>query len=390
MGAPVAEPVPPWVAYADTVLQREALLWRLGAGVAPRDLAGWYVTGEDVDRVLAGLPGLDGATRDDAASLRERLAPDLDRARTRLVDDLAGHSRFASLVRSAHLDTEEAATLAVLAAVELSPARQRLVGYLHDDVRLPRVTFALLQRLADAAHCAPDAALVRLALVATEPTGAWATRAVIVADRVLWHLLGEDAHDPALPPRTRLLDAHDREGDVDEPAPSGLLLVHGGDRESRLRQARRSAPTSGLLVTRPPATAEAGLALVREAVVGHRTIVIELDASLAVAEAALVERTPELSWVLFGTGRARPGGRPGRRLVGDQLRRPDRHRGGLSPGARPGPARGTPARSRAAAAGRDRADGWVTHGAGGGAQAGRGVIWTDWRCGPLRGRGGPT
>lgn len=309
---PVDQPAA-WQAYADAVLQREALLWRLGSGVAPRDLAGWYVTGEDVDRVLSGLPGLDGAPHAVAEALRERLAPDLDRARAGLVDDLAGESRFARLARSAHLDPDTAATLAVLAAVEVSPSRQRLVGYLHDDVRLPRVTLSLLQHLGATdhratthgatthgatTHCAPDAALVRLGLVVVEPTGPWATRTVTVADRVLWHLLGDDATDPALPARTRHLDAQDPAGDLGDPARPSLLLVHGGDRESRRQAARHWAPRSGLLVTRAPATPEAGLALVREAVVEDRVLVIELEAELTVAHAVLVERTPELVWVL--------------------------------------------------------------------------------------------
>ena len=34
----------PWLAYADALLHREALLWRVGGGVAPREAAGWFVT----------------------------------------------------------------------------------------------------------------------------------------------------------------------------------------------------------------------------------------------------------------------------------------------------------------------------------------------------------
>lgn len=49
-----------WEVLADVLLQREALLCRLGEGVPPRDLAGWFVAPEDVDRILRTLPGLDG------------------------------------------------------------------------------------------------------------------------------------------------------------------------------------------------------------------------------------------------------------------------------------------------------------------------------------------
>ena len=54
--------------------------------------------------------------------------------------------------------------------------------------------------------------------------------------------------------------------------PSGeadLLLVHGGDRESRLRRGR-NRPGAGLLVSPPPQDAEAWDAVVREATIAAR------------------------------------------------------------------------------------------------------------------------
>ena len=55
---------PPWQVLADTLLQREALVCRLGDGMLPHDFAGLYVGADEVDRILRTLPGLSGATAD--------------------------------------------------------------------------------------------------------------------------------------------------------------------------------------------------------------------------------------------------------------------------------------------------------------------------------------
>lgn len=194
--------VPAWQTWADVVLQGEALMWRLGEGVAPRDLAGWYVTMADADRILSTLPGLNGADRLRVEALRAECEPDRQRARELLRVELDGPSRFAQLTRAAALTPSEAETLAVLAAVELSPQRQRLVAYLNDDVRLPRLTLALLDRLTDSAVCGPDQTLVRLGLVEMDGTDTFATRTVSIPSRVTWYLLGNDAADLDLPDHT--------------------------------------------------------------------------------------------------------------------------------------------------------------------------------------------
>lgn len=127
----------PWLAYADALLHREAMLWRVGGGVAPREAAGWFVTDADVEAILAGLPGLDGADPARAAELDERLAGDLAERRRDFLAFLHEDGRFAGLAARAGLDELGATVLALLAAVERSPQRQRLVAYLHDDMRLP-------------------------------------------------------------------------------------------------------------------------------------------------------------------------------------------------------------------------------------------------------------
>ena len=120
---------------------------RLAEGRPPRDFAGLYVADEEAQRLLAGLPGLDGPGRERVAAVHAATAGPLARARAAFTAALAGDSRFAAVCRYARLTPGEAEVLALLAAVELSPARQRLVGYLQDSVQLPRLTVATLRRV---------------------------------------------------------------------------------------------------------------------------------------------------------------------------------------------------------------------------------------------------
>lgn len=295
--------VPAWQTWADVVLQGEALMWRLGEGVAPRDLAGWYVTMADADRILSTLPGLNGADRLRVEALRAECEPDRQRARELLRVELDGPSRFAQLTRAAALTPSEAETLAVLAAVELSPQRQRLVAYLNDDVRLPRLTLALLDRLTDSAVCGPDQTLVRLGLVEMDGTDPFATRTVSIPSRVTWYLLGNDAADLDLPDHTSVHrgDGPRPEHDQGPTTTTGLVLVHGADRASRLSRTSSLFGGRSLLITTAPVTPGAATAIVRESVISQAVIVVELDQPLRPNQISWIEGAADRSWVLSST-----------------------------------------------------------------------------------------
>jgi len=286
-----------WEAYADSLLLREALQWRLGGGVAPREAAGWFVTDADVEAILAGLPGLDGADPARAAEVRERLLPGISERRDDFLASLADPEpdRFAGLVTRAGLEAVAATVLALLAAVESSPQRQRLVAYLHDDMRLPRLSLGLLARLSDTAAVAPDAALVRLGLAEVDPDGPWSNRVVSLAGRVNWYLRGNDAPDEQLPVEARLVG---QGGPAAAGLPAALTLIHGADGESRRSTAIRLVPDRGLLVAPPPAEPRALTALVREAVVAGRTLVVETDEPLSPLLGRAIEQAPEVAWVV--------------------------------------------------------------------------------------------
>jgi hypothetical protein len=288
---------PAWEALADALLQREALLCRFGEGVPPRDLAGWFVAPEDVDRILRTLPGLDGPAPEVAAPLLEQLDGYLVDARRAFTTSMGGDSRLADLARRASLSDADAEALAQLAAVELHPQRQRLVGYIQDSVQLPRLTLATLDRIlgstAGALLVAPDAALRRGQLVDVEEQGPWAVRMCSVPPRVAWYLRGDAAPDRDLPPGTRRLIAV--RGCRPKP---DLLIITGADRETRLRAVQRTWPEVSVLLTSVPTATEGWDALVREATVTGSVVVLEIEVPLDPAARQVVERTDHLAWAL--------------------------------------------------------------------------------------------
>ncbi|MEU4237154.1 ATP-binding protein [Actinoplanes sp. NPDC026619] len=284
-----------WTAVADALLQREALICRLGEGRPPRDFAGLYVADDEVDRLLATLPGLDGPGPERVAAVRAGAAGPVVKARAALAARPPGP--FTDLVAAAGLTTAEAEVLAVLVAVEVSPARQRLVAYIQDSVHLPRLTLATLGRVffeedhPSARSLSPGGALTRTGLARLTGDGPWATLIAEPAARLIWHLAGDPTPDPGLPAGSTL-----RPGG--KTGQRGLMLVNGGDRESRLR----AIGDIGLLITTPPASEAEWRAVIREATIGGLTVVLELAEPLTPAGQDAIQRAGQLGWVLSSPG----------------------------------------------------------------------------------------
>jgi hypothetical protein len=104
----VVSPAPAWEAFADTVLQRQALLVRLGEGVPPSDYAGLAVTHGELERIARTLPGLDGPSPADTAGLRAALDPVVDARRRDLRASLGDGSCFSALCRRAGAEPDDA------------------------------------------------------------------------------------------------------------------------------------------------------------------------------------------------------------------------------------------------------------------------------------------
>ncbi|WP_370378883.1 ATP-binding protein [Catenulispora sp. GAS73] len=285
-----------------------------------------YVDDIEAEQILATLPGLTGPSPEQVGTVRARLRPVMDKAEawfeTSLADGSAAFrvsesaavltasdasdatavsdepgSDFARLVAVARLNGVDARVLAVLAAVEMSPHRMRLVTYIQDNVQLPRLTVASMDRMVPGAarRLAPGAPLRRSGLVQTAPDGPWATRMCWPAERVAWALAGDDSPDPGLPAGAVRLDAADPRA-ADPAAEPELLLVSGSDADSRLAAVRRAWPGRRLLVTRPPATEQEWSAVAREAAVGGRAVLLRLAGTLDPAAADRVATLTELSW----------------------------------------------------------------------------------------------
>ncbi|PBC75967.1 ATPase family protein associated with various cellular activities (AAA) [Streptomyces sp. TLI_235] len=287
---------PPWQVLADTLLQREALVCRVGEGRPPRDFAGLYVAREDLDRVLRALPGLDGPDLAAVQQVRDHLQPQLAVARERFAGSLAGGGEFARLVRRVGLGDAEAELLAVLCAVDLSPARMRLVNYLQDSVQLPRLTLGTAARmLGSALPAAPGGRLATAALVTVDADGPWANRMLAPADRVLWALTGHHRPDPELP------FGASRIALPTEPDPAAapeVLLVSAGDAAGRLRAVADHRPGQGLLVSPVPASPAGWRALVREASIGALAVVLELGHPPDRELCEQLDRADHLTWAL--------------------------------------------------------------------------------------------
>jgi ATP-dependent 26S proteasome regulatory subunit len=298
---PPAAAVESWEAFADAVLRRAAVAARLAAGEPPRDLAGLYITDDDVTRLAGDLPGFAGAT---AAEIGEGVA-DLDAAvaaaRAAFRADLAEPaSLFTAVAWNAGLDPEEAEVLAFVAAVERSSVRQRLVAYLHDNVAATRPTLGLLDQIFPTRHraslaAAPDAAAVRACIVIVGEDGPWASRTVSLPPSLAWALRGDGSLDPDLPAAARIARTDDVPADG---AP--FLLVTGGDRTSRLLTAFERTAGTAFLITPIPEQRAQWDAVVREATVAGLAVVLEVGdgTTLDATAARTIERTDHLAWAV--------------------------------------------------------------------------------------------
>ena len=125
---------------------------------------------------------------------------------------LEGESRLAVLARRADLTQPECEVLGLLCAIELDPRRERLVGYLSDDVTQRRMSpWTLRQVFApdeeQVIAVGPSSGLRRAALLAPPADGPWAAAPVTVASTVMWWLAGAPAIHVDLPAGIELLEA---------------------------------------------------------------------------------------------------------------------------------------------------------------------------------------
>ena len=188
------------VAVVDAEI-RHAVASRRSVDPNPDDaFRGLYLSEEDADRLVdGGWPAL------------LEMPPEVQAAREAFRAALASApgSRLGRFVERFGLGPIDLDLLAITLAPDLDARFERLYGYLNDDVTRRRATIALAFELAGVpstlaaarGRLAPASPLVRGGLVLVEETDRpFLTRSLRVPDRVIAHLLGDDAPEQSLVP----------------------------------------------------------------------------------------------------------------------------------------------------------------------------------------------
>lgn len=303
-----------WADLADVLLQRAALVARVARDRSPDPLAGLKVDEGDLSALLGELPGMDDAWHK-AEEVERATAEETAMAMKRFAESLDGEGRFAELARRAALDTGEAAVLAVLCAVEADPRRQRLVGYLNDDVTARRATVWTLGQIVDEgtvlAALAPGGSLRRACLLEPVAEGTWSAAPLAVSPSVMWWLHSAPGPDPDLPPGAHWV-IHSKGAVTTMPVVADAcrsdfgggdprtVVAAGPDRLRRLQAVARVLDPSTLFLVVPGGTTEqeAWDAVIRQATLAGAGVIVEFDDEPVPAVRDRIEAAGHLSWGL--------------------------------------------------------------------------------------------
>jgi ATPase family associated with various cellular activities (AAA) len=334
---------PAWTVLADVLLRRAALVARVAFDHRPDPLAGLKIDDEDLEKLLTELPGLAVADHSVIGAIEREARPAVEQARAELhrlieqtsSDQISGNDTFSRIVRFARLSELETEVLALACAVELDPRRQRVVGYLNDDVSQRRLSLFTLQLLFPeqpdvGLAISPGGGLRRAALLAPAEPGVLGSVALAPSPTVFWWLAGDRARDPDLPAGTDHIapaasqppsgpakpgsaSSGPAKASPAKPGPARretptalpgtdsfefgrLVLVPGGD---KLRRRQAASASLGPLLASPlPASPPAWDALVRQATLEQGGVLIELDGPLPAEARQRIEQADHLSWAL--------------------------------------------------------------------------------------------
>ena len=232
--------------------------------------------------------------------------PDVDGARRALHTSLAGDEAFAVLVANAQLDADEAEVLAVLATAEIDTTCRHLVAAIQGDSRFGRLTLGALATVLPDGHpgaltVARASRLRRTAFVDVSGEGPWADQSVALDHGVIWTLRGDDSPDPDLPIGLTILDLDpDRDRTDGNDAAATFVVVTGTDKMRRRQAAAHHAVGWRFMCCDIPTSDKAWAALVREATITGRGVVLEIGDTLDPSAQRWLERSSHLVWALSG------------------------------------------------------------------------------------------
>jgi hypothetical protein len=293
---------PTWAALADVLLCRAALVARVAFDHRPDPLAGLKVDNDDLARLLAELPGLQQADPALIAAVEQETSASVGQARDLFFAASSEFDVFSRIVRFAQLSSLEAQVLAVACAVEVDPRRQKVVGYLNDDVTQRRVTLFTLKLLFPEypdvwLAAGPASGLRRAALLVPPEPGPLSSVVVAPSPTVVWWLNGDYTKDPDLPPGAEdAAPLGEPGGRHPDNGAARIVLVPGGD-SVRRRQAATAA-IGRLLVSPLPESQAAWDALIRQATLEERGVLLELSGPLAPQAKGRISSASHLYWAL--------------------------------------------------------------------------------------------
>jgi AAA+ superfamily predicted ATPase len=204
------------------------------------------------------------------------------------------------LVANARLSDEDAEVLALLATAEIDSSCRHLVAALQGDSRAGQLTLGTLAVVLPDGHpgalaVAHTAPLRRTAFVEVGSDGPWADRVVALHEGVVWTLLGDESPDPDLPIGIEAVDL-DRSSNAD--AGSTLVVVTGTDRMRRRQAAFIHAVGDRFMCCDLPTSDAEWSALVREATITGRGVVLEVGDALDATTRKWLDRAAHLVWAL--------------------------------------------------------------------------------------------
>jgi hypothetical protein len=283
----------PWDPFVDALLRQA-----VGRFAAERGDPG--ETAPDRGIGVAAAARLGGGHLDQRRDAREadENAAAVEGGRRILAASLHQPSLFSALAANLSLSAYEVEVLALLLAIELAPSRQRLLAYVQDDASVTRLSLGTVRRLFPAPHegilaLARDGRLQRAQLVKVDGDGPWSTQVVAVPPSVTWAFVGDTSLDPDLPIGVRMIP-----GSPSSRSSGGVVIVAGGDRESRVREAQRRLGDGPAMFCRPPDSPQAWDAIVREATMAGLGVILELADRLPPDGRERMERADHLGWAV--------------------------------------------------------------------------------------------
>lgn len=265
--------------------------------------------GDDLAKQGLLLPGF--KSQDD---IEKETQKNLTAAWKLLETEMSSKSLFASAVRLARADKNDAALIAVLAASEIRPERRRVVaglgGKSDGTVTLGVISHVLPESLSAAA---PDSRLMRSGFVQVKSEGSWATREIHLAPSLVWSLLGVQDRDPELPIDIEHISGVAGSGDAQ------VILVAGPDRSARRRRALMRLGAERAIALKGTDESTNWAAVVREATLCGAAVLVDVVDSVPPRIKWWIERANHLRWGILSENQIPLEQLPDRAWVDDQI-----------------------------------------------------------------------